>query len=341
MSRVYGWRPDKPDIRDRKYTASRGVLVDLPAVVDLTVDCPIVYDQGVLGSCTANAIGAAFQFEQIKQERKMSDPGRDFIPSRLFIYYNERVIEGSVDIDAGAEIRDGIKTVVKQGVCPETVWPYDVARFREKPVDACYQDALNHQVVEYLRVDQTLDQLKACLAAGYPVVFGFTVYESFEGAEVARTGLVTMPHGGERVVGGHAVMAVGYDDATQRFLVRNSWGEGWGKNGYFTMPYEYLLHSDLAADFWTIRLVEVPVDHVEPGPAPTPGPTPNPGPGKQKGMAPSLDCTYWKLWTQFIEAVNSDLENAHPLEHAIKTGLMRIGVKTQSINMALNRKENG
>lgn len=335
MDRVYGWRPDKPDIRDLRYTAPRAVLDVLPASVDLRPLCPIVYDQGVLGSCTANAIGAAFQFGQIKQVMGTPDQGKDFIPSRLFIYYNERELEGSVEIDAGAELRDGIKTVVRQGVCPETLWPYDVVRFREKPIPACYQDALEHQVVQYMRVDQTLAQLKGCLAAGYPIIFGFTVYTGFEAPEVARTGDMGMPGPGERVVGGHAVLAVGYDDATGRFLVRNSWGAGWGKDGYFTMPYEYLLHSDLAADFWTIRLVEVPSEHMDPAPSPVPAPSP----GKSKGMAPSQDCVYWRLWTKFIAEVDMKIQCGRPLEEAVKYGLAEVAEKTRSINAALARKE--
>jgi C1A family cysteine protease len=97
--------------------------------------------------------------------------------------------------------------------------------------------------------------MRGCLAAGYPFVFGFTVYSSFEGQEVAKTGVVSMPTPDEQVVGGHAVLAVGYDDASQAFIVRNSWGAGWGQEGYFTMPYAYLTTRALSSDFWTIRIV--------------------------------------------------------------------------------------
>lgn len=244
----YGWVPDLPDHRDLMFAAPRQVL---PAKVDLTGQSPPVYDQGQLGSCTANAIGAAHQFEQLKQLGQSA-----FMPSRLFIYYNERVIERTVETDAGAMIRDGIKTVVKQGVCPETKWPYVASRFATKPLSPCYTEALKHQVVSYHRLLQTLAQMKGCLAAGYPFVFGFSVYESFESAAVARTGKVPMPRACESLVGGHAVMAVGYNDADQRFIVRNSWGSKWGRKGYCFMPYEYLSDSALAADLWTIRLVE-------------------------------------------------------------------------------------
>jgi C1A family cysteine protease len=221
-------------------------------MVDLTGKCPPVYDQGQLGSCTANAIGAAFEFEQDKQNAQA-----DFMPSRLFIYYNERSIENTVGSDSGAQIRDGVKSVNQQGVCPESQWPYDITRFTQKPSDSCYQSAQQHQVVSYHRVPRDIQQMKGCLAEGYPFVLGFTVYESFESPDVARTGILNLPGRTEREVGGHAVVAVGYDDAQARFRIRNSWGVSWGLGGYFTMPYQYLLDENLSDDFWTIRLVEM------------------------------------------------------------------------------------
>ena len=133
---------------------------------------------------------------------------------------------------------------------------YDISKFTQRPPDQSYQEALKHQVTSYQRVPQLLNQIKGCLAHGFPVVFGFTVYDSFESEEVAKTGVVPMPAPGEQVLGGHAVLAVGYDDATQRFLVRNSWGDGWGQGGYFTMPYTYLVDRQLASDFWAILEVE-------------------------------------------------------------------------------------
>jgi len=246
----YGWLPDIPDHRDHLYAAPVVMLQALPPSVDLRSHCPPVYDQGQLGSCTANAIAAAMQFDRMKQKQKP-----EFIPSRLFIYYNERVMEGTVDSDSGAMIRDGIKSVSKQGDCPEREWPYDIAKFAEKPKPKCYKDALKYKAIQYQRLVRNLNQMKGCLASGFPFVFGFTVYESFESQQVAQTGIVPMPQPTEQLMGGHAVLAVGYDDAQQRFIVRNSWGEGWGMHGYFTMPYTYLNDSDLSDDFWTIRLI--------------------------------------------------------------------------------------
>ena len=245
----YGWVPDLPDQRDHLYAAPAQTLATLPPSADLQAGCPPVYDQGQLGSCTANAIGAAIEFDRLKQSLP------DFMPSRLFIYYNERAIEGTVSSDSGAQIRDGIKTVAKQGACPETDWPYDITKFAQKPPALAYQDGKLDRAVSYQRLVQILPQMKGCLASGYPFVFGFTVYESFESTAVAQSGHAPMPGAGEQQIGGHAVMAVGYDDANQWFLVRNSWGTGWGMAGYFTLPYAYLTQSSLAADFWTIRLV--------------------------------------------------------------------------------------
>jgi C1A family cysteine protease len=245
----YGWVPDLPDHRDTLYGVVRGVLGTLPPSVDLRRLCSPVENQGDLGSCTGNALAGAVEFLE----------KRDGLPlvnvSRLFIYYNERAIEHSVGEDAGAMLRDGIKTLVKQGVCPEKKWPYVISRFAVRPSPSCYKEAADHQVTAYARL-QTVDEMRACLADGYPFVFGFTVYETFESDGVARTGKVPMPKPKEKVLGGHAVLAVGYDDAHKRFLVRNSWGSGWGMKGYFTMPYEYLGSRGLSDDFWTIRREE-------------------------------------------------------------------------------------
>jgi C1A family cysteine protease len=247
----YGWNRDLPDGRDFMYGAPAEVVRQLPESVDLRPGCPPVYDQGRLGSCTANAIGGALEFAQIKQ--KQANP---FTPSRLFIYYNERVIEHTVDSDSGAQIRDGVKSVHKLGAPPETDWPYDINQFSHKPPEQAFTDAKNYQSILYQRVTPTLGQLKGCLASGFPFVFGFTVYESFESQEMANTGHLGMPGSGEKQLGGHAVLAVGYQDSSQAFIVRNSWGADWGIKGYFTMPYPYLLQGTLASDFWTIRSVE-------------------------------------------------------------------------------------
>jgi C1A family cysteine protease len=180
-----------------------------------------------------------------------------FAPSRLFIYYNERVMEHSVSEDAGAMIRDGIKSVATLGAPPEDPdWPYVIKKFKDKPTATAYTHAKKYQAVLYQRVNQTLEQLKGCLAAGFPFVFGISVYESFESEAVAKTGTVPMPKATEKNLGGHAILAVGYDDKNKRFIIRNSWGVDWGMQGYFTLPYAYLLDANLSDDFWAIKLVE-------------------------------------------------------------------------------------
>jgi C1A family cysteine protease len=258
----YGWKPDLPDQRDFSYAVPRGVAQNIPAGVDLRPQCPAVYNQGRIGSCTANAIAGAVEFDLLKQGAP------DFMPSRLFIYYNERAIEGTIGSDSGAQIRDGIKSVASQGDCPETLWPYDdtpadpttgvfppSAPAATQPSPGCYAAAQQYEALQYLSVDQNLADLKGCLASGYPVVFGFTVYQSFESDAVAQTGDVPMPSGTDAPIGGHAVVAVGYDDEDQLFICRNSWGPGWGDAGYFYMHYSYLLDNNLSSDFWKISLV--------------------------------------------------------------------------------------
>jgi C1A family cysteine protease len=267
--RSYGWVHDLPDHRDFLYSAPVALVQNLPPKIDLTAKCPPVYDQGQLGSCTGNAIAAAIQFDLMRQARSnppapaaptVAPKGTDvkssvFMPSRLFIYYNERVMENTVKSDSGAQIRDGIKSVASQGACPETDWPYAIDKFADEPTPNCYKDALGCKALSYRSVLQNLSQFQGCLASGSPFVFGFTVYESFESDAVARTGIVPMPSTTERVVGGHAVMCVGYDDTNRYFIVRNSWGTDWGLKGYFELPYSYLLDENLSDDFWVINVV--------------------------------------------------------------------------------------
>ncbi len=247
----YGWLPDRPDHRDKLYMAIAKPPKKLPPSVDLRSLCSRIENQKDLGSCTANALVGNLEFLEKKAGKAVTDL------SRLFVYYNERALEGTVNEDSGAFLRDGIKTLVKMGVCPEKEWPYIIAKFAVKPPPPCYRHAADHQVLSYHRI-LTLREMQMCLAEGYPFVFGFTVYESFESDEVARTGQLNLPKPKEKDVGGHAVMAVGYDSAKKRFLIRNSWGTDWGLQGYYTMPYDYLADRNLSDDFWTVRSFENP-----------------------------------------------------------------------------------
>lgn len=252
--RRYGWKPDVPDARDLVMRAAPRAT-RTPPRVSLRISMPSVWDQGELGSCTANAIGACHQFEQMKK-------GSSFMPSRLFIYFNERRREGTVDIDNGAMIRTGIKSVNKEGACPESEWGYRSEFFTTEPKPLCYREALNTVALQYLRVPRTASQIESVLAGGRPFVCGISIYESFE-SKVGADGMVSMPGKGEALLGGHAVTVIGYDRAKKLWEVRNSWGPDWGDAGHFWLPYQYLLDPNLSDDFWVIKAV---------GPAPKEGP---------------------------------------------------------------------
>lgn len=214
---------------------------------DLRPFCPPVYDQGQLGSCTANAIAAAYQYEQKRLGFE------EFMPSRLFIYYNERAMEGTIDSDAGACIRDGIKSVNAQGVCDEDNWEYIPERFSRQPFPYCYRFAELAKAVSYRRLTHSVADMESCLAQGFPFVFGVTVYTSFP--MESKTGTIPMPKRNDSSQGGHAMLCVGYDRPAQKFIVRNSWGESWGNKGYGTIPYAYLSNPNLGDDYWTITAV--------------------------------------------------------------------------------------
>ena len=243
----YGYIADTPDFRDHVFSNES---LDTQSKVDLRPKMPPVYDQGKLGSCTANALAGAVEYDSMCQGQGA------WVPSRLFIYYNERSLEGTILSDAGAQIRDGIKTLAKQGVCHESLWPYDIYKFEYMPSKQAYSDAVKYVALKYARVTQTLSNMKKCLNSGIPIVLGISVYSSFESAEVAKTGMVPMPSPSESMLGGHAVLCVGYDDSIKRFIMRNSWGFSWGDKGYFYIPYDYLLNPDLCADMWAINLIK-------------------------------------------------------------------------------------
>lgn len=249
MERRFGTHPDIPDFRDRAYLPV-AKSARLPGSVDLRPECPPVYEQKSLNSCSANAIAAAIWFDELRGGRAHA-----FDPSRLFIYYNERRSEHRIAKNAPVSLRDGYKSVVRFGVCSEDRWPYRTSRFADRPPQSCYAEGGRHRVNGYFRISRNLRHLKACLAEGFPFSLAISVHESFKSARVSHSGEVSLPRRGEKLLGGHAVLAVGYHDASARLIVRNSWGSSWGHHGYFFLPYDYVLHESLAWDFWTIRSV--------------------------------------------------------------------------------------
>jgi len=257
----FGWLPDVPDRRDIPFSTVFRVPAKVPAKIDLRGGCSPIEQQGNLGSCTAQALVGGLEFLELQAEtskigNRQSKIKNSFADlSRLFVYYNEREAMDTVMEDSGAMLRTGIKVLKKLGVCRESIWPYKITRFTEKPSANCYREAENHQVTAYQRL-HTLAEMKACLAMGLPFVFGFAVYEHVMTESVRKSGIIRLPRQNERMIGGHAVMAVGYDNAKKTLLFRNSWGTEWGKSGYGSLPYDYPESRELSDDFWCIQATE-------------------------------------------------------------------------------------
>lgn len=254
---VGGWSPDAPDDRDLDYPSELlKAPTELPRSKVLQMRMPPIYNQKALGSCTAQAARRVVQFTEKEQVGfKTKRP----VPSALFIYWNTRNLMGTADHDSGATIRETFKALAKWGYCSERYWPYTISRFAEQPSDEAYFRAAPHMLKDtnYYRVcreDQDestkLRLLKSALVEENPPAFGATLKDSF--ARAAQSGIVPVPSRNEDVVGGHAMVIVGYDDDREAFLIDNSWGTGWGLNGRAWWPYEYML-SRLCRDFWTLR----------------------------------------------------------------------------------------
>jgi hypothetical protein len=221
----------------------------LPTIIDLRPKLPPCYDQGELGTSTANALCAALQYEE-----------PTFFGSRLFIYYNERSSMKHInDEDDSYSLSNSIATLEKFGVCEEHIWPYDVSKYLQPPSVDCYLQADKHHVIQATNILNNEMAMKQSLAEGSPFVVGIQIFEAFESPEVAQTGIVPMPNlFTDECLGGHAVFVCGYDDTKQHWIVRNSWGTQWGDNGYFYLPYHYLLYPTLCSELWSISRVQKP-----------------------------------------------------------------------------------
>ncbi len=246
----FGWIPDVPDARDLQFSALSTLGV-LPEAVDLRPMCSPVRDQGNLGACTGFALAVGLREFWLHKDKQTFAP-----LSPLWVYYQERKIEHTLAQDSGAMLRDGLKTLAKLGCAPESDDPYNIIKFTNAPTKQAVQDATNYKIKSYARLHSLAD-VRACLAGGNVCVLGFTVYASFESAAVAKTGKMPMPQPHEKILGGHAVCAVGYQtDANAPgggwLVVKNSWGMHWGDKGYFYMPYGYVT-SALVSDIWSAQ----------------------------------------------------------------------------------------
>lgn len=290
--RGLGWKKDLPDFRDRRWSYAQEPRDRLqqvtapPPAADTRHLLTYHLDQGEIGSCTANS--ASYIHDGLRALTALPPLN----PSRLFQYYNSRVLEGSVASDSGASIRNTIKAMVDYGACPESMWPYDIPRFRERPPTAAYTAGADRQVIEYLRVSQSLTELMGAIASGYPVIYGMMIYRGFE--DLPSHGMVPMPSPGEGPLGGHSGVLCHYWTDTLgavHFTDKNTWGTSHGAGGFAFFPAQYILDPQLCDDFWIIRKVEteVPVPPTPPPPTPPTPPPPTPpiynvGPGVLKLM---------------------------------------------------------
>jgi len=244
----YHWVRDKIDSRDHSYQLTNTTQSN---IVDLRQYCSLIENQGNLGSCTGNAIAGAIELLHKRQNRTLDI-------SRLFIYYYERLFIGTVNYDSGAYIRDGIKACYTYGAPTENLWPYNISKFRTVPSKEALIDAAKRKVTSYQRAADFNAVIDA-INSGYPVTVGFSVYSSFDSLTVARTGIMPYPNTNkERLLGGHAVLLVGYNKNNNTFIARNSWGTNWGDKGYFYMPFQVIQNTSMSSDFWVIKSISNP-----------------------------------------------------------------------------------
>ncbi|CAF0856504.1 unnamed protein product [Adineta steineri] len=242
--------PRKPELRQSFADHVMYSSDQLPPKVDLRANMTSVEDQSKIGSCVANSLAGAYEY----LAKKGNGYGIDV--SRLFIYYNARASKNQSGelTDSGCSMTDGIETLQEYGVCLESMWPYNIQNVNVTPDQQTYQAADDFKITEAFQVDLDLNQMKSCLAQGFPFTFGLKLFTSFDKA--AKSGVVPIPDPDEQSReshGSHALLAVGYSDQSYSFIVRNSWGKYWGDNGYCYIPYDYMTDPNLCFDMWTVR----------------------------------------------------------------------------------------
>ena len=241
-----------PDARDHRLKLLN-YKSKIPTSVNLRSHLPYVYDQGSIGSCTANSTGSMYSWVVHSQTSGL------FIPSRLFLYYNTRALQGTISYDSGASLRATMASLRNNGVCAETTWPYEYAKLFETPTSNCYREGAERQALSYAAVPTSLVAMKNVLRTR-PFVLGILVYSSFFHPSVSKTGQVPVPNiKTESLLGGHAILVMGYDDRRKSFLCRNSWGTSWGLRGDFYLPYQCATNRKLAFDAWVLYSVELPL----------------------------------------------------------------------------------
>ena len=266
IGRKYNLLKDTHDPRDRRYLAPMRVrAAPLPPSVDLSSGMPPPVDQKSWGTCFANAAASAVQYLRRREAaNRCADVGPLYdYPSRLFIAWNACSLEdGDVvtEADGIVSLRDVINPLTNEGYLAEIRWPYSSQCLDVRPTEECFLEAAKHVVISYERVDNNIDALKEALASGRPVIMGMRVYEQMESSQCARDGMVDTPGWWSRqfrCLGGHAVLAAGYNDTAKRVKVLNSWGEKWGDSGYFYLGYDYF-EAGLTSDMWVLTGVKEP-----------------------------------------------------------------------------------
>lgn len=247
----FGYKPSPIQPKDKSiYFRMSPQITSAVERVDLRSSMPPIVNQGDLSACTAVAVATAYQYDLMKAGV------HTFLPSYLFLYYNERVLEECAEEDCGAFIPSGMKSISTLGIAPENWWPYDESKVLDKPTPQAYTEAKKHRCTSYYRVGQSQDQIHQALINGFPIIAGLNLYDSFCTKEVSKSGTMIMPPENDMKAGGHAVVIVGFDNTTQRYVARNSWGTSWGQDGHFTIPYAYLLNPDYCTEMWVMATIQ-------------------------------------------------------------------------------------